>query len=317
MIRKKKILITGSNGLLGQKLVKTFKTINHFEVIATSKGTNRINDQHGYKYESLDITDRQQVEFIFKKYMPDTVINTAAMTNVDACETDKEGCFALNVTAVKNIVEVLEGLSVQLKATSIEKPHFIHLSTDFIFDGKNGPYEENDIPNPLSYYGWSKLESENIVKESSLKWCIIRTIIVYGIADNLSRSNIVLWAKDALEQKKQISIVDDQFRSPTLAEDLAQGCLLAVIKEATGIFHISGKDFMSILDLTYRVADFFHLDKSRVTSTKSSGLNQPAKRPPKTGFIIDKARKELGYEPHSFEEGLAVLCEQLKLKVEN
>lgn len=312
MLKKKKIIITGSNGLLGQKLVKALTAIKDFDVIATSKGANRIQDKSGYVYEDLDITNKNQVSVLFKKHMPDAVINTAAMTNVDACETDKEACEALNVTAVKNMVEVLEDLSKALNVTTAEKPHFIHLSTDFIFDGKAGPYKENDEPNPLSYYGWSKMESERIVKESNLKWCILRTIIVYGIVDDMSRSNIILWAKDALEKKQEIKVVDDQFRSPTLAEDLAQGCLLALVKEATGIYHISGKDIMSILELVYRVADFFNLDKSTITAIKSSNLNQAAKRPPKTGFILDKARKELGYEPHSFEEGLEILSKQLK-----
>ncbi|MDQ3192263.1 MAG: SDR family oxidoreductase [Bacteroidota bacterium] len=312
MLKTKKILITGSNGLLGQKLVKALKTIKDFEIIATSKGENRINDKKGYIYESLDITDKHQIEDIFKKYMPDTVINTAAMTNVDACESDKESCVALNITAVQSMIDVLEDLSKALINTKFENPHFIHLSTDFVFDGENGPYKESDEPKPLSYYGWSKLESEKIVQKSILKWCVIRTIIVYGTADKLSRSNIVLWAKEALENKQAIQVVDDQFRSPTLAEDLAQACLLAIVKEATGIFHVSGKDIMSILDLVYRVADFYNLDKSSVMATKSSSLKQAAKRPPKTGFILDKARKELGFEPHSFEQGLGILSEQLQ-----
>ncbi|HET6245841.1 MAG: NAD(P)-dependent oxidoreductase [Bacteroidetes bacterium] len=312
MIKKKKIIITGSNGLLGQKLVHILKTRMEFEVIATSKGENRIQDKSGYVYETLDITDKKQVEVLFRKHMPDTVINTAAMTNVDVCETDKEDCVALNISAVKNMVQTLEDLAKELNVKNAETPHFIHLSTDFIFDGEHGPYKEEDEPNPLSYYGWSKLESEKAVKNSSLKWCILRTIIVYGTGDEMSRSNIVLWAKDALEKKQAIQVVDDQFRSPTLAEDLAQACLLAVEKEATGIFHVSGKDIMSIIDIVNRVASYFHLDKSNVSTIKSSSLNQAAKRPPRTGFVLDKARKELGYEPHTFEEGLEILNQQLK-----
>jgi dTDP-4-dehydrorhamnose reductase len=128
----------------------------------------------------------------------------------------------------------------------------------------------------------------------------------------MSRSNIVLWAKSSLENAKKINVVDDQFRTPTLAEDLADGCLLIAEKKATGIFNISGKDFMSVLELVYRVADFWKLDKSLITPSKSSDIKQPAQRPPKTGFIIDKAKKVLGYDPHSFEEGLEVLDSQLK-----
>ena len=128
----------------------------------------------------------------------------------------------------------------------------------------------------------------------------------------MSRSNIVLWAKQALEKGDPLTIVNDQFRSPTLAEDLAMGCWLIAEKQATGIFHLSGKDLMSIIELVYRVADFYGYDKTNIQPIKSSSLNQAAKRPPKTGFILDKAVNELGYNPCSFEEGLAIIDEQLK-----
>lgn len=303
----KKILVTGTNGLLGQKLVYALAGRKDVELIATSKGENRVVMKEGYVYEQMDITNRAEVEVVFSRYKPDAVINTAAMTNVDACEKERDQCWLLNVTAVKHMVETLEALQ-----TNDYKPHFIHLSTDFIFDGEHGPYREQDEPNPVSFYGMSKYEAEKVVQASSIKWAILRTIIVYGIVDNMSRSNIVLWAKDALSKGQHINVVDDQFRSPTLAEDLAQGCILVAKKGAEGIYNISGKDIMSILELVHRVADFFGLDKSLVTPVKSSSLNQPARRPPRTGFILDKAIKELGYAPHSFEEGLQILDRQLR-----
>ena len=309
----KTILITGSNGLLGQKLIYALIERNRknlsWNIIATSKGENRIVEKSGYTFASLDITSKNDVEKCFDIFKPDVVINTAAMTNVDACETKKEECFELNVKAVEYMVKAIGKWH-----SEISNCHFIHLSTDFVFDGENGPYVEGEATNPLSYYAWSKLEAEKLIEKSSIKWSIIRTIIVYGIVDGLSRSNIVLWAKNALEKGQKINVVDDQFRSPTLAEDLAEGCLLCAEKGAEGLFHVSGKDYMSILELVYRVADFWHLDKSIIVPSKSVTINQPAKRPPKTGFIIEKARKVLGYEPHSFEEGLAVLDKQLKKK---
>jgi dTDP-4-dehydrorhamnose reductase len=190
--------------------------------------------------------------------------------------------------------------------------HFIHLSTDFIFDGENGPYREEDVPAPLSIYGQSKLDAEQLVMNAGLaKWAIGRTIIVYGIAEGLSRSNVVLWAKSALEKGQPIKVVDDQWRMPTLAEDLADGCIRIAKRGATGIFNLSGPDGMSILELVQRVGAFFHLDTSVVTPVKSDTLGQPAKRPPRTGFVLDKARRELGYAPRGFEEGLAVLKDQL------
>jgi dTDP-4-dehydrorhamnose reductase len=305
----KKILITGSNGLLGQKLVYALSNKSDVEVIATSVGENRLVKRDGYVYESMDITKREEVFNVINKYLPDVVINTAAMTNVDACESKKEECWLLNVEAVKYQVEAIEKLGEK------KDIHFIHLSTDFVFDGMKGsPYVETDSPNPLSYYALSKFESEKIVQQSKIKWAIARTIIVYGIVDNMSRSNIVLWAKDALSKGQKINVVDDQFRAPTLAEDLALGCILIAQKGATGIYHLSGPNTFSILELVYKVADFWGLDKSLITPSKSDNLNQAAKRPPYTGFVIDKAKHDLGYDPRSFEEGLAFLDKQLLME---
>jgi len=297
-----KILITGSNGLLGQKLVKLLVNKFNIKFLATSTGENRIKSIIGFDYVSLDITNKTQVEQVFNQFKPSVVINTAAMTNVDACEDQKEQCWNLNVNAIKNLIE----------ASEKHQTHLIHLSTDFVFDGENGPYKEEDKPNPLSYYGQSKHEAEKLLQASNIKWSIVRTIIVYGVVEDMSRSNIVLWAKQALEKGNPLTIVNDQFRMPTLAEDLAMGCWLIAQKQATGIYNICGKDFMSILELVNRVADFYGYDKSIISPIASTSLNQAAKRPPKTGFVLDKAIKELGYSPCSFEEGLVVVTEQLK-----
>lgn len=301
---KKTILVTGTNGLLGQKIVYKLLQRDDVHLIATSKGENRLIEKNGYTYLPLDIADFAQVKKVVEEYKPHTIINTAAMTNVDACETQKEECWAANVTAVENFVKAIVDSNI----------HLIHLSTDFVFDGEAGPYREEDQPNPLSYYSLSKYESEKVLQKSNISWAIIRTIIVYGIVDNMSRSNVVLWAKSALEKGNAIKVVDDQFRSPTLAEDLADACISAADKNAKGIYHVSGKDIMSILELVHRVADFWKLDKSIVNPVKSDTLNQAAKRPPRTGFILDKAYRELDYKPHSFEEGLKVLDEQLREK---
>lgn len=299
---KKKIVVTGSNGLLGQKLVAQLAGSATFELIATSRGVNRISTITGFTYEPMDITSEEDVMRVFNKYQPDVVINTAAMTNVDACESDKEGCWLLNVTSVEHLI----------MASEKHNTHFIHLSTDFIFDGKDGPYREIDEPNPLSYYGESKLASELLLQNSTCSWAIARTIIVYGIVEDMSRSNIVLWAKGALEKKQKLTIVNDQFRSPTLAEDLAKGCILIADKGAQGIYHLSGKDTMSIVELVRRVAQYYNLDESYIEEISSESLNQAAKRPPKTGFILDKAKQELGYDPVSFEDGIKFLESQLK-----
>lgn len=302
-----KILITGSNGLLGQKIVLDLIAKPSIETIATSLGENRLPHTNGYNYQSLDITNPDQIDAAINQFQPDAIIHTAAMTNVDACESQRASCWAQNVDSVSYFIKSIEKFS----NNGGKSIHFIHLSTDFIFDGENGPYDELASPNPLSYYALSKNESEKLLINSSIKWSILRTAIVYGIVNRMSRTNIVLWAKDSLSKGNKINVVDDQFRSPTLAEDLAQGCILTAIKGKEGIFNISGKNIMSVLELVYAVADYWKLDKTLVTPIKSATLNQAAKRPPRTGFILDKARKELGYEPHSFMEGLAVLDKQL------
>lgn len=297
----KKILVTGSNGLLGQKLTDKLRNNTSYQLIATSKGTDRYPDPQGYTYESFDISNENEWAFVLTKYKPDVVIHTAAMTNVDACEKDQENCRKLNVDAVNYLV----------KFAKMYGFYIIHLSTDFIFDGENGPYKEEDNANPLSYYGYSKWESENILLSSNCNYAILRTIIVYGVVANMSRSNIVLWAKSALEKGEEIQVVDDQFRMPTLAEDLAEACILAAEKQPKGVFHVAGKDYMSILEMVYRIADFFGLNKNLIKPISSTSLNQPAKRPAKTGFILKKAMDQLNYHPHAFEEGLAIIKKQL------
>lgn len=298
---KRKILVTGSNGLLGQKLTEQLANHPEFSLIATAKGENRNPFREGYVYESLDISNAREVDALIQKHHPDFLINTAAMTNVDACETEKELCLTLNVNAVKFLTDAMNRVN----------GHIIHLSTDFIFDGTSGPYEEEATAHPLSFYADSKLMGEQVVQTFARTWSIVRTIIVYGVVADMSRSNVILWVKKNLEEGKPIRVVNDQFRTPTLADDLARGCIAIAEKNASGIFNIAGKDQMSIYELAQRVAGFWKLDASLISPSTSDTLQQPAKRPPVTGLRIEKARKILGYEPVTFEEGLKAVEEQL------
>jgi dTDP-4-dehydrorhamnose reductase len=295
-----KILVTGSNGLLGQKLTALIGQDKTVKLIATARGQSVIPVQG--EYYSMDVTEPSDIESVISKTRPDVIIHTAAMTNVDHCETQREACWKANVTAVEDLVRVCENYNV----------HLIHVSTDFIFDGSHGPLDENEKPAPVNYYGESKLAAEQAVQKSKLRWTILRTVLVYGITNDMSRSNIVLWVKNSLEQGKTIQVVNDQWRTPTLAEDLAMGCYLAAKKKATGIYNISGKDFLSPFDIAQKTAAYFKLDNSLIKATDSTQFKQPAKRPLTTGFIIDKARKDLGYEPKSFDEGIAVLAGQIR-----
>jgi dTDP-4-dehydrorhamnose reductase len=295
-----KILVTGSNGLLGQKLLELISS-KEDHLIATAK-SKLVLDLPQCEFHFLDITRLEEVENVISATKPDVIINTAAMTQVDQCETEQEACWKNNVLAVENVANVCG------KSGS----HLIHVSTDFIFDGTHGPLDESAVPNPISFYGKSKLAAEEIIQRSKLNWTIIRTVLVYGITKDMSRSNIVLWVKKSLEEGKTINVVNDQWRTPTLAEDLAMGCYLAAIKNAKGIYNITGYEMMTPYDIAIQTAEFFGLDKSLINQTDSTKFKQPAARPPKTGFIIDKARKELGYAPRSFKEGLKVLAEQIR-----
>jgi dTDP-4-dehydrorhamnose reductase len=291
-----KIAVTGANGLLGQKLTQLLQQQSDVELHLLARGDNR-NPPGNYSYHSVDLTDQQGLSDFFKNVKPDFVIHTAAMTQVDDCETQREACWLQNVTVVEMLVELCGKYGCFL----------VHLSTDFIFDGENGPYAEDAKPNPLSYYGESKLAAEKFIENSSIDWAIARTILVFGYSPTLSRGNIVLWVKNSLENKKPIQVVTDQWRMPTLAEDLAMGCWLIVKRKAKGIFNICGPDLLTPYDMAMEIADVFGLDKSLISATDGSKFTQAAKRPPKTGFDLTNSRQVLGFQPRTFREGLNVM----------
>jgi len=302
MTSKKKIFITGANGLLGQKLVAQLVEKVEFQVVASGKGECRLPGD-GFEYVSLDITSGVDVEKSLAVIMPDVIIHGAAMTHVDQCELNQEACYDANVNATAYLI----------KAAEEAKAHFIFVSTDFIFSGEEGPLDENAIPAPVNYYGETKLIGEEMVMKSKTKWSIARTVLVFGIAHDMSRTNIVLWVKSSLEAGKEIQVVDDQFRTPTLAEDLAAGCILVAEKGSEGVFNISGPDFLTPYEMANITADYFGLNKELIKRADSSTFTQPAKRPMKTGFVITKAQKELGFEPKTFRTAIGILAKQIIL----
>ena len=290
----KKIVITGSNGLLGQTLINLLmKEPENYSVFGLSKGDNRMN-RKDFSYYDIDITNYPQLEECITHIQPSFIINTAAMTNVDTCEIKPKECNNLNIEAVKYLTQICTKLNI----------HFIQISTDFIFDGNKGLYKETDLPNPLSIYGHSKLKAENIVKNSGVNFSILRTILVYGKVVNLKRNNIVLWVKDMLENNKEITIVDDQYRMPTYVEDLATACKLIVDKNISGVYHISSNELLSVFEIANQIADVFGLNKKLIKPISTKTLNQKAIRPQKTGFDLSKTIKELDFQPTSFLLGL-------------
>jgi dTDP-4-dehydrorhamnose reductase len=292
-----KILITGSNGLLGQKIAALLLKKN-IQFLASSKGENRNPDCPKEYYHSLDICNELEIESLFSEFKPTHVIHTAAITNVDYCELNPAECNEVNYLASMKLFHASKKLNA----------HFQLLSTDFVFDGLTGNYSEEDEVGPLSVYAHSKVNAENGLKGNDYKnWSIVRTIIVYGVGNNLSRSNIICWAKDALSKNQEMHIVDDQFRAPTWADDLAWACIQICNLEKTGVFHIAGPETMSIFSIVERVANHFNFSKGNLKKSSSKTLNQPAKRPPHTGFNLAKAKLELGYVPKSLEETLDLI----------
>ena len=292
-------MITGSNGLLGQHLIKRLIETTEHTVVATGRGECRLPFEISdlYDYFTLDITDGVAVNDFVLSHHPDVIIHGAAMTQPDPCELNKIECWNVNVTATRFLTDAADKINAW----------FIYISTDFVFDGLNGPYKETDEPGPVNYYGSSKLAAEKVVLGSKLKWAIVRTVLVYGNILVGNRSNIISWVRDNLSQGKAIKVVIDQWRTPTYVEDLAKGILLILEKNAAGIYNISGDEGMSPYDMAVATADYLHLDKSLMEKVNAATFTQPATRPLRTGFVIDKAKRELGYQPISFKEALKLM----------
>ena len=298
-----KILITGANGLLGQKLVALIAPHAEINLVATSRDEDKISyDLPMYRYRSMDVTQAEEVDEVIGQERPDVIIHGAALTKVDYCESHQEVCRRVNVEATERIVH----------AAQRHQCFLIHLSTDFIFSGEKSLLREDDPPGPINYYGETKLEAERIIINSGVNYAIVRTAIVYGVVPHLSRSNIILWVKESLKKGKTIYVVDDQYRTPTLAEDLAVGCFLIAQQRAAGVFNISGEELLTPYEMAQQTADYFNLDKELIVRTDSSRFKQPARRPLKTGFNIEKARKVLGYRPRTFLQGIEMIDKQLR-----
>jgi dTDP-4-dehydrorhamnose reductase len=298
-IIKNRILIFGSNGMLGQRLTKYFLSQNVELLTSSFEQSSYFNS---VDYVQCDITDRNKTKKLILDFCPDYIINAAAYTNVDKSESDRETAWKVNVKAVEYMSE----------ASRILDAHIIHISTDYIFNGENGPYLETAIPNPIGYYGRTKLASENVLKLFAVKNTIIRTNVLYG-PTHFGRPDFVKWVIDSLKNKNQIRIVTDQINNPTFIDDLVQSIVKIIELKKEGIYNIGGMNFISRYDFTLMIADFFDLDKSLIQPILTKDLNQPARRPLKSGLITIKAQSELGYRPHSIEESFAIIKSELNL----
>jgi len=296
---KKRILITGANGMLGQRTIFNLALAKNYELLGVSLEDEAVFSNVDYK--CVDLTNRDDFKQVVYNFCPDFIINTAAFTNVDLSETERETAWKVNVKGVEYVAE----------AARVIDAHVIHISTDYVFDGKRGPYSEKSRTNPLGYYGRTKLASENVLKTSGVFNTIIRTNVLFGIAD--SRPDFVRWVVSSLRAGKEIRIVTDQINNPTFIDDLVQAISKIIEFKKYGLYNIGGREFLSRYDFTIKIADYFQLDKSLIKKIVTEDLNQPAKRPLKSGLLTIKAESEFGFKPHSIEESLAIMKKELSL----
>jgi len=297
-----RVLVTGANGLLGQALVRRLCREREYDVLATARDDAPRFNLDSCGYARLDVTQPDDVTRVFEDFAPTVVVNCAAMSDVTECDAHRSEAWTTNARAVKTLAQRCRE----------HRAHLVQVSSDFVFNGKRGPYDEEARPDPVNYYGRTKLAGENAVREAGRSnWTIVRTVLLYGTAEDLSRSNIVLWIVDRLSNGESIHIVHDQYRTPTHVDDLADGIERVIRREKAGIYHVSGADLVSIYELARTAAEVFGLDASLIEPVSSGFFEDDVDRPPRTGFILDKAKNELGYDPRSLEDGLRHLQESL------
>jgi len=295
----KTVFITGANGLLGQAVVTLLSRETNYELILSSV-EDKSYIEYGHKYEKLDIANKEDVKKVVAYYEPEVIINCAAYTEVDKCETEREFCWKINVDGVKNLI-------IAAKRT---KSKIIHYSTDYVFDGKSGPYDEEATPNPISFYGRSKLASENALTASGVDHAIIRTMVLYGVGNNVKK-NFALWLVETLKKNMPVTIVTDQVGNATIVDDLAYGTYKIIEKDRSGIYNIAGKDILSRYDFALKLCEVFGYNKKLVSPILTGDLSQPALRPLNSGLLVLKAESDLGIKLMDSLESLRLLKVQL------
>jgi len=294
----KRLLLTGSNGVLGTKLLADLSS--EYDVLATSTGRDQNHTLVNHNYQTLDITHEDRVKEIIKAFSPEIIIHTAAYTNVDGAEREREKCYQVNVEGTRFLAEAAVECDAKL----------VFLSTDYVFDGESGPYLEEDSPHPVGWYGQTKYEAERIVSALLSTALICRTTVLYGIAPHL-RTTFVPWLVRELGSGKAVNIVTDQWNNPTLAEDLS-GMIGALIQsDQSGLFNTMGASYLSRLDFAVEIADYFSLPKYLVQPITTDSLHQAARRPLKGGGKIDKLMKSTGYQPMTVGQQLELIRPQL------
>ena len=287
----KKILITGAFGQLGASLCEV---LPNDSILATGRN---IPSNEKYSCKRLDITNQKHIEKVIGDYRPDTIIHLAAMTDVDGCEKKPEIAFDINVRATENLVNSFDG-------------KFIYISTDYVFDGEQGPYSEDDKVNPISVYGKTKLYGENLVQESDLDWVVLRSNIIFSYNDR-TKASFVNWVVESLKNRKLITVVNDQWNNPTWTNDLANVISMIIDKDIVGLYHYGGKDFMNRFEFAKMIALAFGLDQTLIEPIATTELNWLAQRPLKSGLYTNKIELDFGIEALPIKKALDKMVSSL------
>jgi len=283
---KRRLLVTGASGLLGNKIVELAK--NDYAVIPL----HNTKPLHSNSLK-LDITDATEVLSLFDKLKPEVVIHTASETNVDKCETERENAWKTNVDGTHHIALACSDVGAKL----------VYISTDYVFDGEKGNYNEQDKPNPINYYGITKLEGEKQAVKHCQKYVILRASVLYGW--HPWKQNFVTWVINQLEQNKEIAVVEDHYTTPTLADNLAEITIEAIQKDLQGLFHASGSESISRYKFAIQIAKTFQLDQNLIKPIKMRQLTAwIAKRPKDSSLNISKIQKQLKTKLLNITEGL-------------
>jgi dTDP-4-dehydrorhamnose reductase len=289
-----KFLITGASGLLGSKIIEFAK--HGYEVIP-SHNTKPLH----LSSLKLEITDLNEVLSILNKFKPHMVVHAASETSVDKCETEKEHAWKANVAGTRNIAKACHKVNAKL----------IYISTDYVFDGEKGFYDEEDKPNPVNYYGLTKLEGEKQVIEHSKNYAILRTSVLYGW--HPWKQNFATWVINQLKQDKEINVVDDHYNTPTLADNLAEIAIEVAEKDLRGLYHASGRERISRYEFAKQIAKTYNLNAELVKPVKMSQLTAwIAKRPKDSSLNTGKIQKQLKTKPLNITEGLNKMKEEMK-----
>jgi dTDP-4-dehydrorhamnose reductase len=293
------VLVTGANGLVGQAVVRRLGRWPGADLLATGRRATSAAPGLAGGYTALDVRDGAAVERAFLDFAPSVVVHCAGTSQVEACEADREGCWALNVDATAALAA----------ACCRHGARLVLLSTDFVFAGDAGPYGEADRPDPTGTYGRTKLAAENALFGSRLAaFSVVRTTLVYGAPEGPDvRSDLVRWLVAELSAGRPVRVASDQWRTPTCDDDLADGVARVVLGGKTGLFHVAGRELVTPLDVAYLVAETFGLDRALIRPATTADLHPGAPRPLKGGLLILRAESELGYRPRALADRLAEL----------